>query len=170
MQWKLRALTPSLHLPRQHWYSEWNPPPAFPGDSPPSGGGSTLLPWINKLRGDGVVMTNAYAAAPKCGTSRYSTVTGRMPSRSSNGRKQGIADGADWRTPAKVTIPTTKLRDTGSVDDGMDCSDGNVAQVLRKNGYKTGMVGKWHLTNKKQANGGTHQGYVDEINNCGRYC
>jgi len=39
---------------------------------------------------------------------------------------------------AQVTIPLTKL--TGS-----DCSEENLAAVLKANGYRTGMVGKWHL-------------------------
>jgi len=55
-----------------HFYDEWNPPPYlpwggnnYPGQEYP---GTSDLPWINKLRTEGLTMTQAYAAAPKCGT------------------------------------------------------------------------------------------------------
>jgi len=54
------------------YYEDWSPPPhhpwspgSYPGAQYPSG---SNLPWINKLREDGMHMTQAYAASPKCGT------------------------------------------------------------------------------------------------------
>ena len=130
-----------------HFYDEWSPPPYLPwNDSHPSNTypGISTLPWINKLRNNGLQMTSAYAAAPKCGTSRYSTVTGRYASRSSHGRRRAQLSGVN--NPSEVTIPNTKLRDVPTVADGQDCSTSNLAQVLKANVFKTGMVGKWHLT------------------------
>lgn len=139
-------------------YEDWDPPAHLPtdGDYPgeiyPSG---SNLPWINKLRGDGMTMTNAYATSPKCGTSRYSTVTGRYASRSATARRAAMQNNI---FPVTVTIPRAKLEDRGAVQDGQDCSHSNIAQVFSSNHYVTGMVGKWHLTDsggKKKREGYT---------------
>ena len=72
--------------------------------------------------------------------------------------------------PLEATIPNTKLEDLGpkKVVDGKDCSEGNIAQVFKKNGYVTGMVGKWHLTNTAQA-GGTVAGVKAKVQECGEF-
>lgn len=95
--------------------------------------------------------------------SRFSTVTGRYASRAATARK------ASWRNnihPVVASIPNTKLENTGKVMDGRDCSDGNLAQVFSKNGYETGMVGKWHLTDSDKA-GGTVAGVASVVSGCG---
>ena len=121
--------------------SLWTPPAHLPGDSPFSYG--DLLPNLEALRANGLQMMRAHAASPMCGTSRYSTMTGRYPSRSSLSRQR-----QDGVAIQDVTIPTTKLDDrTNSVIDGNDCSENNLAAVLQANQYETGMVGKWHLYN-----------------------
>uniref|UniRef100_A0A7S4SA90 Plant heme peroxidase family profile domain-containing protein n=4 Tax=Ditylum brightwellii TaxID=49249 RepID=A0A7S4SA90_9STRA len=152
-----------------HFYEAWSPPPYLPWD--PNGRypgedfpGTSTLPWINKLRESGLYMTQAYAASPKCGTSRYSTVTGRYASRSSEGRKKAIRSGVT--DPSDVSIGNTKLKDDRSVVDGNDCSENNLAQVFKNNDYVTGMVGKWHLS--KTANlGDTVEAVKAEIESCG---
>lgn len=108
-------------------------------------------------------MTQAYAASPKCGTSRYSTVTGRYATRSSTSRKKAFDNNMN---PADASIPNTKLKDVGAVLDGQDCAVSNIAQVFKANNFTTGMVGKWHLS-KTSALGGTIQDVKDEINACG---
>ena len=96
---------------------------------------------MNFLRSNGLEMARAYTASPKCGTSRYSTLTGRYPSRSSYGREINIG-----QTVSNAVIKYVKLQDEPIVD-GQDCSRGNLAALLGSDGYRTGMVGKWHLTN-----------------------
>lgn len=153
------------------FYEDWNPPPhlpwnnnnAYPGKEYPT---NSSLPWINKLRDEGLEMTQAYAASPKCGTSRYSTVTGRYATRSAHGRQKALENGKNATNPAAATIPNTKLRDVGAMNDGQDCGVSNIAQVFKANDYVTGMVGKWHLT-KVNKNGGTVAGVVTEIESCG---
>ena len=49
--------------------------------------------------------------------------------------------------------------ETGSIKlidiegQGKDCSNGNIASILKKHGYNTGFVGKWHLSGSKRDSG-----------------
>lgn len=109
------------------FFDEWSAPPNSPNDAnrntnfPDNG-----LPNIERLRLDGLQMLQAYTASPVCGTSRYSTITGKYPSR---------AESNSGGNPASVTIPMTKLQ-------GNDCSSENLAAEFQQNGYRTAMIGK----------------------------
>ncbi|CAB9519655.1 Arylsulfatase G [Seminavis robusta] len=122
------------------FFTEWDPPAHRAGATLYSD--TDYLPHLTRFRANGLEMKRAYTASSMCGTSRYSTMTGRYPSRSSNSRQRNA--GLDLPL---VTIPTTKLVDiaTDGVEDGLDCSVSNVAVMLQSNGYRTGMFGKWHL-------------------------
>ena len=80
-------------------------------------------------------MKSAYAAASMCGTSRYSTITGRYPSRSAYGRARDRNN-----VLRDVRIPATKLEDVNGVPDSKDCSENNIAALLQGYGYKTGVT------------------------------
>lgn len=144
------------------FFMDWIPPaqfdPYYHVEYPPY----STLPNINRIRSEGLDMVSAYTASSMCGTSRYSTVTGRYPSRSSYGR--------DWDKDQdfrSVWIPRTKLEDMGSdVPDPNDCSENNIAVLLKQNGYRTGVVGKWHL---HEDDGGTYsyEKVQEDINTCG---
>jgi len=100
------------------------------------------LPHIESLRMNGVQMLQAYTASPMCGTSRYSTITGKMPSRAASVRSNDVGTSDD---PAIITLPFTKLEDIGDLHD---CSEENLARSFQKDqDYKTAMFGKWHLSN-----------------------
>jgi len=123
----------------------WSPPPNTPNDPdasdpPPSNYGNGMY-HIDSLRLNGVQMMQAYTASPWCGTSRFSTITGRMPSRAAYSRAADVNIGSS--DPQVVTIPTTKLADVGGQND---CSEDNLARVFQNNDYRTGMFGKWHLS------------------------
>lgn len=80
-------------------------------------------PHLDRLAQDGVRFTQAYAAAPVCSPTRVSLMVGQHPAR------VGIldylrADDPNHLSPKKY-----------------DC----VARRLRGAGYRTGLVGKWHL-------------------------
>ena len=119
---------------------EWGPPPNNPGSSnsknefPDNNGNG--LPNIERLRLNGLQMKQAYTASPVCGTSRYSTITGKMPSRAASIRSKAESDSDE---PASVTIPTTKLQDK---DGQNDCSEENLAATFQNAGYSTAMIGK----------------------------
>jgi len=148
-----------------YFFKEWNPPGQFDGSYslkqfPLNSNG---LPNINRIRKDGLEMKSAYAASTMCGTSRYSTITGRYPSRSSYGRARDKDKNSDLRD---VRIPYTKLEDIQGVADPNDCSENNVAALLQRNGYQTGLVGKWHLTSD---DGGSYNyGRIrNDVKSCG---
>ena len=80
-------------------------------------------PNIDRLARQGVRFTDAYAAAPVCSPYRAALITGQWPAR------VGITD--YLRPDDKNHLALEYV---------------TIAEVLRKAGYATGIVGKWHLT------------------------
>ncbi len=76
-------------------------------------------PHLDKLAESGMKFTDAHASGSSCITSRYGLLTGRYPFRAEtlNWREEPLIEENRW----------------------------TIASVLQKNGYRTGMVGKWHL-------------------------
>lgn len=75
-------------------------------------------PNLDRLSAQGMRFTNAHSPASYCVPSRYGLLTGRYPHRTTwDIDKRSIID------PGRPTLAT----------------------VLRQAGYRTGMVGKWHL-------------------------
>ncbi|MEO1011562.1 MAG: arylsulfatase [Bacteroidota bacterium] len=79
-------------------------------------------PNIDQLAANGMRFTNAHAAGTTCVPSRYGLLTGRYP----------------WRN--------TRTTEVGVIEPGTE----TIASLLKKAGYKTAVVGKWH------------QGMIDE--------
>lgn len=77
-------------------------------------------PALDKLAAEGVVFTNAYASAYVCAPTRAGLLTGRYQQRF------GFYRAFDSRK-------------------GMPLSEITLAEVLKKEGYHTGVFGKWHL-------------------------
>ena len=142
------------------FFEEWKPAAHFSGRNQAIPLPETGLPNIERLMKQGLHMKQAYTASPKCGTSRYSSMTGRYPSRSSYGRDSQFSQDV-----ASVGIPTTKLEDLDTVIDGNDCSEQNLAQVFKENNYRTGMVGKWHL--HRGSGTYSYEDSQERIRNCG---
>jgi arylsulfatase A-like enzyme len=84
-------------------------------------------PHLDKLASEGVKFTNAYAGAPLCTPTRTSFMTGRYPARTPVGLYEPLtgspADSATGLTTDYTSLPT----------------------LLKKGGYETFLVGKWHL-------------------------
>ncbi len=76
-------------------------------------------PNIDRLAREGMKFTDAHAPGPLCHPSRYGLITGRYPFR---------ADITKW--------PTQPLIRKG---------EATIATVLKSQGYRTAMIGKWHL-------------------------
>ncbi|WP_205702916.1 sulfatase [Botryobacter ruber] len=80
-------------------------------------------PNLDKLASEGVRFTNAYAAAPVCSPFRAALMTGQYPARI------GITD--YLRPDAAGHLDTAYV---------------TMAEMLQQHGYRTGIVGKWHLS------------------------
>ncbi|MSU33970.1 MAG: arylsulfatase [Pedosphaera sp.] len=76
-------------------------------------------PNIDRLAREGMRFTDAHAPGPLCHPSRYGLMTGRYPFRT---------DVSKW--------PKQPLIEEGQM---------TIASLLKSQGYRTAMVGKWHL-------------------------
>lgn len=86
--------------------------------------GATELktPNLDKLANGGMRFTNGYASSATCTPSRYALLTGIYPWRNKN---------------AKILPGTAPLI--------IDTTQTTIPKMLKKQGYYTGIVGKWHL-------------------------
>lgn len=74
-----------------------------------------FTPHLDQFARTGMVFTDAHAGGSTCIPSRYSLLTGRFSARMQRGKGPLIAEG-----------------------------QATIASLLRENGYRTAMVGKWH--------------------------
>lgn len=77
-------------------------------------------PNMDKLIGESLKFTQAYATYPRCVPSRYSIMTGSHPARIGN----------NGRTKPGFTVSTPNI---------------SIGQAMKNAGYQTFYIGKWHL-------------------------
>ncbi len=93
------------------------------GDLSCYGATKISTPNIDKLAADGMKFTNAYVASSLCSPSRYSILTGQY----------------SWRTRLKFGV--LKYFDKPLIQKDQT----TIASLLKRNGYHTVCIGKWHL-------------------------
>lgn len=93
------------------------------GDLGSYGHPSSLTPNLDKLAGGGLRFTDFYVTSPVCSPSRASILTGRYQTRS------GVYPG--------VLYPGSR--------GGLPLNETTIAEVLKPLGYRTAIMGKWHL-------------------------
>ncbi len=82
-------------------------------------------PHIDRIAHEGVRFTNGYVTYPVCSPSRAGMITGRYQGRFGYRRN-----------------PTLNPWDENA---GLPLEEENIAEILKKVGYHSGYVGKWHL-------------------------
>lgn len=84
-------------------------------------------PNLDKLCSQGMKFMNAYATAPVCTPTRVAFMTGRYPARLTVGLYEPIAEGV------KDSLV------------GLSPETPSIATLMKRAGYETYLVGKWHL-------------------------
>lgn len=93
------------------------------GDFSCQGATKVSTPAIDKLAKEGLRFTNAHTASSLCSPSRYSIMTGRY----------------SWRTRLRTGVLTWFAQPL--IEQGRT----TMASLLKRNGYYTACIGKWHL-------------------------
>jgi arylsulfatase A-like enzyme len=93
------------------------------GDLGCYGATKVRTPNTDRLAKEGIRFTNAYASASVCSPTRYSLLTGQYA----------------WRNPAGDHILS------GEESLAIDTRQMTVASLLKRSGYTTAVVGKWHV-------------------------
>lgn len=101
------------------------------GDLSSYGNPTIHTPNLDRMAYEGQKWTNFYVGASVCTPSRAALLTGRLPVRS------GMASNKH-----RVLFPDSK--------NGLPASEITLAEQLKKAGYSTACIGKWHLGRQEQ--------------------
>ena len=90
-------------------------------------------PNIDAIAANGVQFTNAYVSGPVCSPSRAGLLTGRYQQRF--GHEYNIGGNFENNDPDSIGLAVTER---------------TIADYLKEQGYKTALIGKWHLGERPQ--------------------
>ena len=99
--------------------------------------GSTFheTPNIDQMANKGIIFTQGYAAHPVCSPTRAALMTGKNPCR----KEVKITDWIPGQRPKNEKLNSPKI------NNDLPHSEVTIAEALKKNGYQTWYLGKWHL-------------------------
>ncbi|SCU74625.1 Sulfatase [Cupriavidus necator] len=92
------------------------------------GGRTPVSPNLDRLAAEGVRFTDAYANSPVCSPSRFALMTGRYQYRLRGGAEEPMTG-----------------RARGQSHLGLPPEHPTLPSLLRAQGYRTALIGKWHL-------------------------
>jgi arylsulfatase A len=108
-------------------------------------GNGIITPALDRLVKEGTRLTNFYVAWPACTPSRAALLTGRYPQR--NGVYDMIRNEApDYGhryTPEEYEVSFERI-------GGMDLREITLPTILKTQGYRSGIFGKWDLGTLKR--------------------
>ena len=108
----------------------WGDPQCFNPQS------KIATPHIDRLAAEGMKFTNAHAGGSICVPSRYSLLSGRMPYRNWNHESVKRTGKTELSALEKKHFPQPQLQhEPGRL---------NLATLMKRQGYATACVGKWH--------------------------
>ncbi|WP_168123706.1 sulfatase-like hydrolase/transferase [Paenibacillus sp. HB172176] len=91
------------------------------GDIGISGNKDVRTPNLDRIAREGVILNQHYSASPMCAPARAALLTGKYPHRT-----------------GAVDVSTCRGYDRIALDEI------TVADLFKQNGYRTGLIGKWH--------------------------
>ena len=104
------------------------------GDLGFTGSKAIRTPNIDRLASDGVVFSNYHSASAVCSPSRAALLTGRLPPRA------GVPE-VIFPRDSSIRLA---LYAKGNANN-LPSEEITISEVLQADGYRTGMIGKWHL-------------------------
>ena len=109
-------------------------------------------PHIDKFARQGMVFNRFYPSAANCAPSRASMMTGMYSPRHHVYLPQGMAKGEG--SHRRWLVPTQKLPETHNLfqvnNNHVDPGLVSLAEMLKKSGYVTARLGKWHIGDDNQ--------------------
>ena len=124
------------------------------------GGKSTPTPQIDSLAASGVTFQDGYVSASICSPSRAGILTGRYQERFGHEFQPGdrypknnleyygfkyLINTNNWRLNPKINYPN----EASIATQGLPQSEITFADLAKREGYSTAIIGKWHLGHNK---------------------
>jgi arylsulfatase A-like enzyme len=100
-------------------------------------------PAIDRLARQGMIFTNAYANAANCAPTRASLLTGQYSPRHG---VYTVGTSARGKSEERRLIPITNRKE-------VDLGNTTIAEALKKAGYMSAAIGKWHIGHKPGQHG-----------------